>query len=360
MNSYRLMSRLGVLFALLLPAIMFGQTPPAPKPVFLSGEILIRFDTRTQLDGDKPKEGVTDKYRIKLNVSNSVLFEGAIEALPFVKGTFSNQQGALTHAVECFVINPNNPSQTRNIGRLFGTVPIDADNVYRFADGNLKVATFATGSAAPFESKASGLALGKPPVKSENFFNRIKKEALNIGRSVGGKTVPIKVTNYDKMEFQNHILAGGPVGVYPEVTINGSMIYDYDRSAWLFDGITASYVDGNRRIVDQLSGSVRWIESNDRRTSGKGYYEFNIVVNAPPASEASLFAGPADEAAFFAVETLSPSLTGRMDYKDTIINDTVTQSLVTIDLKGSQINRQQSMFLAKLLLMSSIVPFNSE
>lgn len=349
---------ISIVCAALALVSMSAQTPV--KPTFINGELVIRFDTRTQLDGDSPKEGVTDKYRIKLNVSNSVLFDGTIEALPYIKGVFSKQQGLLTHAVECSVINPANPAQSRNIGRLFGTVPVDAQNVYRFADGTLKIGVFGMGSAAAFESKAGGLALGKPPAKSEDLISKIQKEAMNIGRSVGGKTVAIKVTNYDKMEFQGHVLAGGPVGTYPEVTINGPMIYDYDRSAWLFNGVTASYAEGGKRMLDQLTGSIRWVESPNRKTSGEGQYEFDIRINEPPPSEAAMFSGPSDESAFFSSDTQVPALSGVMKYKDTIINGTVTQSIVAIDLKGNQLSKQQVMYLGKLLLMSSIVPLNSE
>ena len=343
------------------PVVQFSQTLPAVQDPFIKGDLLISFNTRTQLDGDKPKIGVADKYKLKLNVSNSILFDGTIESLPNIKGMIGlAQQGKLTHAIECSVINPKNTAQTRNIGRLYGTVPVDEQNVYRFEDGNLRIGIFGSGGAQGFESRVRGLALGKPPAVSNGIFSKLKKEALNIGRTVNGKNVAITVTKYDKMEFVGHVLSAGPVMVYPEATVNGPLIYDYDRTAWYFQGVTVAYVVDGRQMMDRLSGNIRWVEASDRASSGKGEYQFDVRVNEPAATEAAVFAGPADESAFFATDVVNPSLTGTMQYKDTMVGDDVTQSIVQIDLKGNKLTKQQAMYLAKLLLMSSIVPLNAE
>ncbi len=345
---------------LIIGLLLFAATTQA-QDAFIKGDLFIKFDSRTQLDGDQPKVGASDKYKLKVNVSNSVIFDGTIENLPNIKGLISlSQEGKLTHAIECMVVNPKNPTQTRNIGRLYGTVPVDQQNVYRFEDGNLRIGIFGAGGAQGFESRVRGLALGKPPVVENSIFNKLKKEALSIGRTVNGKNIAITVTKYDKMEFQSHVLSAGPVMIYPEVTVNGPMIYDYDRTAWYFQGVTVAYVVDGRAMQDRISGNIRWVESPDRTSSGKGEYQFDVRVNEPAASEASVFAGPADEAAFFSTDTLNPSLTGTMQYKDTIRDGIVVQSAVVIDLKGNQISKQQVMYLAKLLLMSSIVPLNAE
>lgn len=358
--------RSSILFAALAISAL-AQTPVAPPTPFVKGELTIRFDTRTQLDGDKPKTGVTDKYKLKLNVSDSVVFEGAIEALPFIKNTFGTDQiGLLTHSIECLVVNPRNVTQTRNIGRLFGTVPVDQQNVYRFEDGNLRIGIFGAGGATGFESKVKGLALGKPPAKSEGLFTKTKKDILNLTKSVGGKSVALVVTKYDQMTFIGHVLSAGPVMVYPEAKIDGPMVYDYDRTAWYFNGVTVSYTALDEKtgrmmvLQDRLSGNIRWVEAANRATSGQGEYQFDIRVNEPLSTEAAAFAGPADEAAFFATDNQVAALTGTMSYKDTIINDVVTNSIVKIDLKGNQLTKQQVMYLSKLLLMSSIVPLNAE
>lgn len=349
------------LLSLAVATLAFAQQPAAPE-TFIKGETSIKFNTRTSTDGEgKPREGVTDKYNLAVNVSNSVLFRGLIEHTPYLsKIVGSSQQAQLNYTVECDVVNPKNPTQTRNVGRLFGTVPIDNKNVYRFSDGNLKVVVFPVGTAKGFESTFKGLALGKPPASSEGFLAKLKKEALNITRQVNGKTVALAVTKYDKMEFQSHVLAAGPVQIYPETTVNGSMIYDYGRTAWYFDNVGVSYVVDGRQFQDKLTGNIRWVEAPNRAASGQGEYQFDIRVNEPAQTEASVFSGPADESAFFATDDSIPALTGVIKYKDTLAGETVSASAVTIDLKGNKLTKQQAMYLAKLLFISFAVPLNSE
>lgn len=351
------------LFSLAFAALALAQQPAAPAPeVFIKGEMAIKFSTRTNTDSDgKPKEGVNDRYTLSVNVANSALFRGTIEHTPFIsKLVGSSQLAKLTYTVDCDVVNPRNPSQTRNVGRLFGTVPVDDKNTYRFADGDLKLVVFPMGTAKGFETAFKGLAVGKPPASSEGFMSKLKKEALNITRSVNGKNVALAVTNYDRMDFRSHVLAAGPVQIYPEATVNGGMIYDYGRTAWYFDGVTITYVLDGRQYQDKLTGNIRWIESANRAASGEGEYQFDIRVNEPAQSESSVFSGPADESAFFAQDEAIPALTGVMKYKDTMNGESVSASAVTIDLKGHKLTKQQGMALAKLLLLTVVVPLNAE
>jgi hypothetical protein len=138
------------------------------------------------------------------------------------------------------------------------------------------------------------------------------------------------------------------------------MIYDYDRSAWHFQNVTAGYVADAKRSLDTLTGNIRWVESPQRKLNGEGEYQFDIRVNEPPPSEASVFNGPADESAFFSESAAVPSLRGTMKYKDTMVNGQVTASVIQIDLKGEQLTKQQAMYFAKMLLMSCVVPLNAE
>jgi len=348
---------LASLFAAVLAISAFAQTPALPqKPTFIKGDLNIRFNTRKTEDG-KIKEGVTDVYTLNVNVSDSSLFRGTIEQRPTIPGTFGvAQTGQLTYALDCDVINPANTSQTRNVGKLFGTIPVDQNNVYRFSDGAVRVSVFGIGAAKGFESKFSGLALGKPPAKSEGIIDKMKKE-LSFTNSKG---VAISVTKYDKMEFQQHVLASGPVQIYPEVTVNGSLIYDYGRSAWYFQNVTVAYAVEGRRMLDTLTGNIRWVESPNHKSNGEGEYQFDIRVNEPPPSEAAVFAAPSDESAFFATDDLIASLVGTMKYKDTLNGDSVVASSVTIGLTGNKLTKQQTMYLCKLLFLSAVVPLNAE
>lgn len=351
---------LAFIIAALVTTGAFSQAP-APSPTFIKGDLNIRYNTRTQRDGDKPKASIEDAYVFKLNVSNSAIFDGKIMHRPFIRNAItSNQTAQLTVDIGFLVVNPRNPAQSVPVGKLYGVVPIDERNVYRFTDGDVRVSINGMGGAKSFESKFNGLALGKPPAGSEGMVARIKREAQKITRNVNGKPVTISVAKYDTMEFQAHVLAAGPVQIYPETTVNGTLLYDYGRGAWYFQGVTVNYAQDGQQRQDVLSGNIRWVESVNRKANGEGEYVFDIRVNEPPVTEAALFSGPADESAFFAVDTSIASLTGAMKYKDAILNDTVTQSTIVVDLAGNKLTKQQAMYLCKLLFHSAVVPFNAE
>lgn len=314
----------------------------------VTGTIDIRFNTRTQ----PGKENVADRYTLNLNVCDSAVFRGTVDARPFIKGMFSDQQGLLTYALETDVVNPKNPAQTKNIGKLYGTAPVDAQNVYRFENGNVQVNIFPMGTAKGFESKFKGLALGKPPV--QKGFLAKAKESMSFSKSVKGKTVVIKVNNYDIMEFQNLQVAAGPVQVYGEATAAGRMVYDYARSAWYFKDMTVNYFVDGKLLRDAITGNIRWNESS-------GEYQFDVRVNEPPANESAAFDNSSStEASFFDTDTSIPALIGTMKYTDSKSGSTVTASGVKVDLTGNQLNKQQIMYLSKLILLTAIVPLNAE
>lgn len=345
---------IGALLGLALVGMAYAQAP-APAPVtFIKGTMDIRYATRTQLDGDKPKAGVEDVYTLNVNVSNSARFVGTISQLPYVKNTFgADQRGKVSYAVDLDVVNPANPSQTRNVGKLSGTVPVDDRNVYSYGDGTLKVSVFAIGNAKGFDSTFKGIALGKPPAGSDGILSRLKKEALSITKSVGGKAVSISVTQYDQMVFQGHVLAAGPVQIYPEATVNGTFLFDYERSSWYLQNVIVTYPSEGRLLQDNLSGNIRWLK-------GSNEYEFDIRVNEAPPTEQAIFSGPQSEADFFSVDNTATSLTDKMGYKDTVAGSTTISSSVAIDLKGNKLTKAQSMYLAKLVLFSLTGPLNSD
>jgi hypothetical protein len=337
-------------------------TQPAYPNTFIKGTMNISFDTR---GGDKPRPGTVDTYTISLNVSNSAKFVGTIAQLPTIPSSIigtGGQVGNLTYDLKCDVVNPKNPLQTRNVGKIYGVVPVSASNAYDFADGTLKTQVFAIGMAKGFDSKFSGYALGKPPTPPDNILSKLKRDAINFTKSVGGQQMKIVVTKYDVMQFNQHVLAAGPVQIYGEVTVNGTMVYDYDRSSWYFQHIVVQYWDNGRQVQDTISGDIRWVEDDNRKVNGIGEYQFDIRVNEPPPGEGEVFAQASDESAFFNTDTNVQGLSGTMKYKDTMIKDgtDVSNSNVDIDLKGTKLNKQQVMYLCKLILFSTVVPLNSE
>lgn len=333
------------------PPSAFDPVPTLP----VTGTMQIAYRTRASAE---PKPGVTDVYTLNVNVANSAVFRGAIEQLPFVSNTLSsNQNGRIQYDVDLDVVNPRNIAQTRNVGKIVGFVPVDKQNVYHYDEGaGVKIVVFPIGAAKGFESRFTGTTIGKPPAASG--FAKLKQDTVKLVSSKGGAII---LTKYDKMTLSNHILPMGPVAIYPEVTTNGTIFFDYTRNAWHFNNLHLIYNAEGRRADDVLSGSIRWIEAKNRPQTGEGHYEVNVYVNEPPPTESAAFAATPDEAAFFSASDEMPGLSGNISYKDTITGDgRVTNSVIQIDLKGIKLSKAQLMALSKLIFFSLIVPFNAE
>lgn len=340
--------KLVYLLAALLCSTGLAQVQPS-KPLNITGSMNIVFASRSNPEA-------LDTYTLNINVANSAIFKGTITQKQYVHNYVgSNQSGQLNYSIDTAVVNPNNPSQTRDVGRFFGTVPVDSKNVYHFDDGFLKIAVLPIGQAKGFESRFTGVAIGKPPAVSG--MARVKQDAMRL---VSGKGGAVTLKNYDVMRFQNVTLAAGPVQIYPDVTVSGDAVYDYDRSIWYFKNVSFTYAAEGAKRQDTLTGTIRWIEDPNRSANGIGHYEFDIRVNEPPPSEAAVFGATADEASFFASDDSIPGLTGTMNYKDNMSGDKVTSSAVQIDLHGNRLTKVQIMALAKILFFTMTVPLNSE
>ena len=163
------------------------------------------------------------------------------------------------------------------------------------------------------------------------------------------------------MEFRQHVIGAGPVSIYQPVTVNGELLYDYDKSCWFFNNVTVQYADNGVVKIDRLSGTIRWVESPQRKVNGEGQYEFDIRVNEPPPSADAAFTTKAtDESAFFETDSTVPAVSGTFKYKDVIRGDTTMSSSVTIDLTASNITKQQLMVVGKVVIFSSVVPMNAD
>lgn len=347
---------------LLVALSAVAQTNPTVK-----GTIAIDFRTRRDMTPDgKVKPGVPDVYNMNITIANRAHFEGTISHLPMLSGVVfgTAQEGSLSYHLYASVVNPNPPHQKKAVGRLTGTVPIDKAGTYRFSEGTMRMGIDSAGNAQGFERKFIGTAVGKPPKKDSLLDKAAKqaKQAINVTKEIGGKKVTIVVRDYDKMVFNGHVLAMGPVQSYPDAQVNGELLYDYERMAWYFQNVSISYQLDGKAVTDKLTGHIRWVESPQRKTNGEGEYQFDVRVNEPEqkSSEDTVFAKAADEGAFFEANPNLAALVGTMKYKDTLSGDTVTQSAVTIDLAGNNLNRQQVMNLSKLLLISCVVPMNAE
>lgn len=340
-----------------------GAPPPNPNPT-VTGSMQITFGTVSQAsDSGKIPKGATDVYTVNLNVANSVLLHGTITRLPYVAATFGSQQGSLTFDVDTDVVNPRNPKQTRNIGKLAGSVPVDAKNVYHWDQGGVAIDTFALGTAVPVHSKFDGVVMGKPPGDT-SLLAKIRKLPISISRSIHGQTVTMVITQYDVMTFSGHILAAGPVQTYPAVTVSGELLYNYSNLSWVFHGVTCSYSIAGQAHTDTLSGDIRYVKDPKYETNGLSSYQVNAMVNEPPPSESAAFAPASSEADFFATDDNVQGLTGTIAYHDTWkdpshpSDDSVVADAVTVDLVGNHLTKVQVMYMVKILFASAIGPFN--
>lgn len=344
------------------------------KDDVIAGTMDIDFKTRTNPDrsGDlkegSPAAGVSDSYKFDLNVAETTEFTGEIQRTPklYSRVLGRNKQDAkLYYNVTLNVLNPRDLKQKRTVGKWVGTVPVDpASGAYDLAGGAagnespLRVSVDAVGRAAAFQDNFGGRLMGK----SE------KKDALGTSlykRVVGDKTVEVKVTKSDPLRFEGVQLAKGPVETYPKTTVNGRLDYDYETGNYYADNIKFNYTLDGKEVSDTLTGTIKWVEANDRATSGKGHYDFNLrfneEANKTPSSEAKAFEKLSDEEAFFAVDNSVPSLTGKVEYVDTFIpgGTTPSASKVTYHLNANKLTKQQVVNFFKLWLLA-VGPTNDE
>ena len=362
------------------PAQPAATPTPATAPANnITGTIDINYKSRTDVeDGGKTKKGVNDIYTLDLNVVGTLGFQGKIEYQPTILSSVlgrETQTSLLSYDLSMIVRNPANLAQTKAVGKLVGTVPINKKGVYEYGNGNLRAAVDATGKAAGFESKYQGLAAGKPP-KNESTLGALKKNAITLQKKVSGKTVKITVKDYDEMRFTDLVIAAGPTKSHPEVRVSGQVLYDYERSAWYFYGVTMNYVGADgKAVTDKLSGNIKWVEDPQRLSNGLGEYQFDVRVNEPEvdAGEGAAFAAADSEADFFKTDSTLACLIGTMKYKDEIRQNPnapadasaedrilVASSHVVINLTGNSITPVQTAALAKLLLLVEVVPMNAE
>jgi hypothetical protein len=343
--------------AIALPAVGADNT--------IKGKLDIQFNSRVQVDSaGNPTLGVKDVYTFDVMVVDTLGFQGTIQVLPTVLSSrmgSERQRAALDYSLNLLVANPANLSQKKAVGKLVGEVQIDKQGVYHFDQGTLRIAVDAMGKATGFESAFRGTAVGKPP-KNASLAEKVKKQALTLTRQVKGKTVSLVVKDYDIMTLQGLVLAAGPVRSYPETTVNGEMMYDYERSAWYFRNLTMTYQMDGKAVTDKVTGNIKWVESPQRKTNGQGQYEFDVRFNEPEqtGNETAVFQKADDEAAFFATDTSLPSLTGTAKYVDRFRGETVTSSAVVIDLVGNNLNKTQVVNAFKLIWLVDVVPVNAE
>lgn len=153
--------------------------------------------------------------------------------------------------------------------------------------------------------------------------------------------------------------------MYPRTVVNGRLDYDYETGSYFADNIRFKYSLDGRDYEDVVTGRIKWIEDPERKTNGKGHYDFNLRFNEKKnktaTGEGAAFEQMSLEDAFFAVGNSVPSITGRITYVDQIPtgSELPTSSKAVFSLNGNKLTKQQAMNFFKLWLVA-IGPTNDE
>ena len=353
------------------PVALFAEPELLTQENIIAGSMDIDFATRTNKDasGDlkpnSPALGAKDTYKFSLRVVNTTDFSGTVTRQPnlYSKTLGRRKQDAqLFYSIDLGVLNPKDLKQKKVVGRWVGTVPIDSETgAYNLGGGKdkeseLRMAIDAVGKAPSFVEKFRGRLVGKAENK-ENLAQYTYK------RIIGDRTVQVVVKKSDPMRFENVVLAKGPAEIYPNCTVNGRLDYDYETGNWFTDGLRFGYDLDGKTSEDVITGSIKWVEDPDHASNGKGYYQFNLRFNEDKnkkgSTEAAAFEKMSDEDAFFAVDDSVPSLTGKVNYVDTMSGETVTSSKITYALNANKLSKQQVMNFFKMWMIA-IGPTNDE
>lgn len=346
------------------PAAQTGSAAQAEKGSLngevVTGTMFIFFETRNpqhQDDKGQPKVGVQDLYNadLKLRTGEQSQFglKGSIRRLPHIAGRVygDKQKAGYDYDLD---INFGD----RNVGKWVGAMSLDQNQgeAYKL-DGENPLRIAVTNARQPFEDKFAGTWLGKPKGDTKGVAER-------FSRIINGKTVTLDVAEADPMKFNGLTLAKGPHPTnHPATTVNGELSYDRETANYFARNLAFSYKDRNGKDVkDAVTGSIKWVEDPPSGNVRKGRYEFNLRFNedqvAAPTDEA-MFAGVEDEDLFFAVDDRIPSLTGTIEYEDTMSGESVTKSAATYKLTANKLTEQQAMNFIKLWLVA-VGPVNDE
>jgi hypothetical protein len=337
------------------------QPPAAPAPG-ITGTMEINYVTRQPQgmdDNGKPKKGVQDQYKLDLTVNGNNQFQGTILRQPRIRNAvyMTTQQPRYDYSINLFVSLKDGTKP--NVGSWVGPMQVDEKSgaFILDAEGDRALRMNITAGSG-FTDAYGGRFFGKAADKSKLSWD-------TITRTVNGKTIEKKF-EADPMRFEGVRLAKGPnPKQYQNCTVTGELSYDRETANYYAKGLRFVYqTPDNKQVEDVVTGTIKWVEDPNRKSNGKGYYEFNLRYNEdkskPAQTDDQAFGGKGDDDLFFAVDKSIPALTGHVEYVDQMSGgDTVTSSKVTYKLVGSNLTNQQVMNFAKLWLIA-VGPTNDE
>lgn len=345
-----------------------GDANRAPNDA-IKGEMNMTFNTRTSSGTEEgaPKKGVKDVYAVNLTINANRKVAGAISRQPRIKqlGIRTVQQPQYDFDLKWIAIITGQGERT--VGNWVGVMPIDPTSGAFVLDGGgdqQRALRIAVDVGTALNDQFGGRFYGKPEDKS-------KLSAASFKRMINGKEVEYKY-QADPLRFDGLIVAEGPdKGRYTRSTVTGSLDYDRATGNYFAKNLRSAYTVEGKDYVDTITGTIKWVEDPQRKTNGKGKYEFNLRFNedklAKPAPEDSI-AKVADEDAIFAVAKGVPSITGTIEYTDTFSgsvlkdpdgNPLPSMSKAVYNLQATDLTKQQVMNFAKLWIIA-VGPTNDE
>ena len=330
-------------------------TDPVTQAGFIKGSMIAQFKTQRpeNRDGDYPMKGIADTFQIDLTVGLTK-YQGTVSCLPHVVSKHIGrvlQDGSCSYDVNLSVVNPQNTSQVRSVGKLAGAYAVDDKGVANLSAGNLRVEVQTIGKAQGFSSPFTGSFVGRPPAKVTTLSKAIDqaaKEVRTIEKMVGQRKVSIALGNVDAIRFLGTGLAMGPVSTYPQSIVDGELIYSYETDNW-FPQLTIRA--GNAK-PDKLSGGMKWVDDSPT----EGHYELNVLVNeqVPAQGEAAAFDAAQGEDAFFQSDSSQSVINGRISFRDQKIGEAVVKSDIALDIGLQNVSAVQAQNFAKLLMLIPI------
>jgi hypothetical protein len=351
-------STLGATLALTLgtqliagPVVAAATDEPLTQSGYITGTMKADFQTQRpeNRDGDYPMRGVPDRFAVDLAVGYTK-YRGNVTCLPHI---FSKHIGRVLQDGSCIfdlnlsVMNPQNTSQVRDIGKLVGSYAVDDRGQVNLSGGNLRTEVQTMGKAQGFTSAFSGSFTGKPPKKVTTLTKiaeTAERQTRTIEKMINGKKVSVALADVDPVRFSGTTLAMGPVATYPGATVDGELIYSYETDNW-FPQLSVRV--GNNK-PDTIGGGMKWVDDGP----AEGHYELNIVFNEQiDQGEAAAFSDAQGEDAFFMTDDTQSAIKGRIDFKDRKIDEAVVQSDVKFAIDVQKISPIQAQNFLKILLL---------
>jgi len=324
---------------------------PLTQPGYIKGSMTADFQTQRpeNRDGDYPLQGVSDRFAIDLAVGYTK-YRGNVSCLPHIFSKHIGrvlQDGSCSFDLNLSVLNPQNPSQSRDIGKLVGTYAVNDRGEVNLSAGNLRMEVQTMGKAQGFTSPFSGQFAGKPPSKVTTLTQiaeSAQKQARTIEKMMNGKKISVALGDVDPVRFQGTMLAMGPVGTYPEATVEGELIYSYETDNW-FPQMTVRVGNGK---PDTIGGGMKWVDDS----ANEGHYELNVIFNEQVTQgEAAAFDEAQGEDAFFMTDVSQSVINGRINFRDVKVGESVVKSEVSFDIGVQNITPIQAQNFAKIMLL---------